>query len=451
MYIRVLSVLALFVVSAHGWAVPYIQQWQSVGGAKVLFVEAREIPIVDIQIIFDAGSAREQPQQSGLSRLTNSLLDEGADGANANEISQGFDDVGVVYSASSTHDSASVSLRSLVDIAILRPALVNFMRVLTKPDFTDRSLKRQKNRLLVALQDEQQSPGTVAKKALFAAVFGKHPYARPNLGTKESLQRLTRKDVKAFYRKYYVSSNAIVAIVGDVSRARAEKIVAQLLVDLPISKKPEPIPVVTDLTKSEIVIVDYPLSQAHILVGQVGVKRGDKDYFPLYVGNHVLGGSGMVSRLFDDIREKRGLSYSVSSYFYPMRQRGIFISGLQTRADQAREALKVLQNNLSKFIEHGPTEQELEFAKKNITGGFPLKLDSNSKIINYISMIGFYGLPLNYLNTFNASVEAVTVKQIRNAFKRRLLPDKFVTVMLGSELGVIASESGQVSADGGSH
>ncbi|MEE8234363.1 MAG: insulinase family protein, partial [Gammaproteobacteria bacterium] len=164
------------------------------------------------------------------------------------------------------------------------------------------------------------------------------------------------------------------------------------------------------------------------------------DYFPLYVGNHVLGGGGMVSRLFEEIREKRGLSYSANSYFSPMRENGTFMASLQTRTDQVEEALTVLRDNLKIFIKHGPTEAELEASKKNITGGFPLRLDSNSKIIGYIGMIGFYGLPMNYLETFRAKVNAVTVDQIKNAFKRRLSPETFVTVMVGPGSGENGSE-----------
>ena len=228
-----------------------------------------------------------------------------------------------------------------------------------------------------------------------------------------------------------MAKNATIAIVGDLTKAQAKKMVEKLLKELPAGEKPPPIPTVQLLEKAVMVKIDHPSTQTHILVGQTGIKRGDKDYFPLYVGNHVLGGGGMVSRLFAEIREKRGLSYAANSYFSPMREKGTFTASLQTRTDQTEEALAVLQEHLQRFIDNGPTEAELEASKKNITGGFPLRLASNSKIIGYIGMIGFYGLPNDYLETFNASVNAVTVDQIKDAFKRRLSPDKFVTVMVG--------------------
>jgi zinc protease len=166
-------------------------------------------------------------------------------------------------------------------------------------------------------------------------------------------------------------------------------------------------------------------------VGQPGIKRADPDLFPLYVGNHVLGGGGMVSRLFEEIREKRGLSYSTYSYFMPMKQQGPFVAGLQTRTDQAEDALALLFEQLSAFVETGPTEAELEAAKQNLTGGFALRIDSNSDILGYLAMIGFHELPLDYLDSYNEKIMSVTTEQIKDAFRRKLSTDKMATVMAG--------------------
>ena len=188
------------------------------------------------------------------------------------------------------------------------------------------------------------------------------------------------------------------------------------------------------LAKEQNIFIEYPSAQTHILVGQPGVKRGDSDYFPLYVGNHILGGGGMVSRLFSEVREKRGLSYSAYSYFSPMLFKGPFVAGLQTKTEQVDEAISVLLENIKNYITDGPTEEELVAAKKNITGGYPLRIDSNSKILNYVVVIGYYKLPFDYLDTFNSNVEAVTVDSIKDAFKRRINPDKLVVVKVGSSL-----------------
>jgi zinc protease len=245
------------------------------------------------------------------------------------------------------------------------------------------------------------------------------------------MQKLSREDIQQFHKRYYVASNAVIAIVGAVTRQEAETLAQQVIGKLPAGKEAPPLPAVTSLSASRLEQIGFPSQQTHILIGQPGIKRGDPDYFPLYVGNHILGGGGLVSRLSEEIREKRGLSYSTYSYFSPMRMAGPYILGLQTRNDQTAEAHRLMQKVLSEFVAHGPTAEELDAARKNITGGFPLRIASNSKIASYIAMIGFYGLPLDYLDRFNERVEAVTLEQIRDAFQRRVAPDKMLTVIVG--------------------
>jgi zinc protease len=222
--------------------------------------------------------------------------------------------------------------------------------------------------------------------------------------------------------------------VGDVARERAAQIAEELTRELPrATVAPQGLPPVTPLTAAVEREIEHSSAQAHILIGQPGVARNDPDYFPLWVGNYVLGGGGFSSRLSEEVRQKRGLSYTVYSYFLPYQQPGPFQIGLQTRGDQAREALAVVRQVLREFVASGPTERELEGAKQNIIGGFALRIDSNRKLHDYVRVIGFYDLPLDYLDTFTAKVDAVTVDQIREAFSRRIQPDLMVTVMVGAK------------------
>ena len=414
-------------------ATPEIQHWETGNGARVYFVELHELPIVDVQVAFDAGSARDPNGKQGLALLTNSLLDEGAGGLGADKVSFEFERLGAQYSADAGYDSGSASLRSLSAADKLNPALDNLCRVLGEPDFPGEALARQKQRLLVSIQRKQQSPGAVANDAFQAAVYRDHPYAHPNEGTAESIKSLQRSDVAAFHDRYYVGANAVITIVGDLDRDRAGEVARRISQSLKTGRAPAPLPEVPSLQKSNTIRIDHPSTQTHILMGQPGVARSDPDYFPLYVGNHILGGSGMVSRLFEEIRNERGLAYSTYSYFFPRRRNGPFTAAVQTRADQADTSLKVLLNALRHYLKDGPTAAELRDAKKNITGGFPLNLDSNSDILGYVAMIGFYELPLDYLDTFKDKVEAVTVAQIRDAFRRRLDLDRMVTVQVGPQ------------------
>ncbi len=423
--------LLLISITCSVQASPKIENWKTSKGTEVYYVHAPELPMVDIQIVFDAGSSRDA-DLPGLALLTNGLLSQGAAGLDADTISYGFESLGAVYGSDVDYDSASVQLRSLIDDALLTKAIENLKRVVSKPDFPNDALERRRSRMLIGLKSKQQSPGALAKDAFMSAIYQSHPYANPNDGTEETVKAIKRKDITAFYKQYYVTNNAMVAIVGAVERKQAEQIAEELTADLDEGEKARPLAEVKALDKPDRIFIEHPSSQTHILVGQPGLKRGDPDYFPLYVGNHVLGGGGMVSRLFEEVREKRGLSYSAYSYFSPMRFKGPFTAGLQTKTDQVDEALSVLMENINIYIENGPTDEELVAAKKNITGGYPLRIDSNKKILSYVVVIAYYKLPLDYLETFNAKVEAVTIEQIKDAFKRRLTPDKLVTVMVGT-------------------
>jgi zinc protease len=420
----------LLCISWSVQASPKIEHWQTSGGAEVYYVYAPELPMVDMQVIFDAGSSRDGALP-GLAALTSGLLDQGAAGMNADEISSGFESLGAVFGSSAGYDSASVQLRTLTDETLLSRAIENFKRVISKPDFPKDALERRRAQTLIGLQAKQQSPGALARDAFMSAVYQSHPYASPSGGTEESVTAIKHEDIAAFYKQYYVIKNSMVAIVGAVDRKQAEKIAEDITSVLQSGEKAASLANVSALDKATKVFIEHPSAQTHILVGQPGVKRGDPDYFSLYVGNHVLGGGGMVSRLFAEVREKRGLSYSAYSYFSPMRFKGPFIAGLQTKTEQVDEALSVLMENINSYIETGPTKAELIASKKNITGGYPLRIDSNGKILNYVVVIGYYKLPLDYLDTFNANVEAVTIDQIKEAFKRRVTPDKLVTVMVG--------------------
>jgi len=179
-------------------------------------------------------------------------------------------------------------------------------------------------------------------------------------------------------------------------------------------------------------VIEHPSAQSHVLIGQPGVARSDPDYFPLLVGNHILGGGGMTSRLYEEVRERRGLSYSVYSFFIPYQQPGPFQVGLQTRRDQAQDAVSVVRKVLSDFVTDGPTAAELDAAKQNLIGGFALRIDSNQKILGYLAVIGFYRLPLDYLDTFTTRIESVTLEQIRAAFARHVEPNRLATVVVGA-------------------
>lgn len=407
-----------------------IQSWTGKEGNKVFYVPAPQLPMVDVRVVFDAGSARDG-DKAGLASMTNLLLDHGAGDWNTDQIVERFDEVGAQFSTAALRDMAVLNLRTLTDAAWLKQSLDTLRTILQTPRFDEKELQREQQRVLVALRNQQESPSDIAELNFYEAVYSKQPYAIPPLGTKESVEAFTRDDVVNFYKQYYVARNAIVVIVGAVDRKQAEAMAEDLMLGLEQGQVAEALPEVQELTDATTIKNQHPSTQTHIWVGQPGITRTDPDYLPLYVGNHILGGSGFGSRVVTQIREDRGLAYSSYTYFSPMRRKGPFIMGLQTKNAQAEQALDVLMQTVKQFIADGPTDEEIVSAKNNITGGFALNLDSNKDITEYVAMIGFYGLPLDYLKTFNDRVNAVTREQIDDAFKRRVHPDKMVTVMVG--------------------
>jgi zinc protease len=247
-----------------------------------------------------------------------------------------------------------------------------------------------------------------------------------------TVAKLNVADLQAFYQQHYRANGAVIAMMGDLSRAQAEAIAESMASGLPKGPANPAIAQVTYPNAPVTQRIAHPASQSHILLGYPGIKRGDPDLFPLYLGNYVLGGGGFVSRLTEEVREKRGLVYSVYSYFMPMAEVGTFQIGLQTKKEQADEALKIVRATLADFLAKGVTDSELKAAKANVIGGFPMRIDSNSKILDYLAVIGFYKLPLNYLDEYNSKVAAVTAAQIKDAFNRRLKPENFVTVIVGA-------------------
>lgn len=432
MYARLFAFAALLLAALPVMATPRIQHWQAPSGAQVYFVEDHDLPILDVAVNFPAGSGFDSAEKSGLAALTQGMLDHGADGLSEDDISRKLADIGADMGGNFDPDRAGVTLRTLSSAAERDQALDILARLLQHPTFPENILTREKDRTVAALKEAETKPEAIAEKAFGRAVYGDHPYSLRPSGEVATVGKLQRSDVEAFYRAHYSAKAAIVALMGDMTRTQAEAIAQRLTAQLPAGGAPTAIPPVAMRIKASEQRIAHPATQSHILMGAPGMSRTDKDYFTLYVGNYILGGGGFVSRLMRVVREERGMAYSIYSYFIPLQQPGPFQIGLQTKKEQADEALGMVRKTLAQFLKEGPTEKELQAAKDNIIGGFPLRIDSNRKILEYLSMIGFYGLPLTYLDDFTGKIEKVTVAQIRETFRRRVDPDALATVMVGA-------------------
>ena len=394
---NLILILSVFLFSAANAAVK-ISHWQTSAGSDVYFVENHDLPIIDMAVNFPAGSARDTVATSGVAGVTKYMMTLGAAGMNEEVITNKFADIGAILSGELDADRASFKLRTLTSEQA--KALETFNQILHKPDFPQAVLDREKVRIIAGINESATMPESISSKAFMKALYGAHPYSLDESGEVESIAAMKRDDLVAFYKQYYSAKSAVIALIGDMTEAQARTIAESTASGLPQTPAVAKIAEVSLPTAPNVQSINHPASQAHILLGYPGIKRGDADYFPLYVGNYILGGGGFVSRLTEEVREKRGLVYSVYSYFMPMAQLGPFQIGLQTKKEQAGEALKLVNETVAKFIKDGVTEPELKAAKDNMIGGFPMRIDSNGKILDYLSVIGFYKLPLTYLDDF---------------------------------------------------
>ncbi len=436
---RYLCALLLCLAATPAWSLLPIQYWQTKNGARVYFVEARNLPMLDVSVDFPAGSAYDTREKSGVAALTQSLLKLGAGGLTEDEISRRMADSGAQFGGRVDSDRAGVSLRTLSSAEEREQALDVFARLLQQPEFPTAVLDREKKRLIDAIKEADTKPETLMSKSFNELAYGSHPYGLRGSGEAVTVARIVRDDLASFYQRFYTADNAVVAIIGDLARVDAEAMAERLTAGLPRSNTVPSIPPVPSLERAETRVIPHPASQSHLVMGMPGIKRDDPDYFPLFVGNYILGGGGFQSRITEEVRSKRGLAYSAYSYFSPMQERGLFVIGLQTRKDQAAEALAVVRATLKDFLDTGPTADELRRAKQNLVGGFPLRIDSNRKILDYLSVIGFYHLPLTYLEEFVPRVEKVTIADIRAAFGRRVDPAHMATVIVGPDAAAIAA------------
>jgi zinc protease len=417
-----------------------IENWTQPSGAQVFLVQSPAIAMVDVQIDFDAGSRRDPANKAGLASVTAMMLSKGingkgANGSNAalddNQLSEAWADLGASFSAAAGADRMSFSLRSLTYPDLLGKAVDLAARQMGHPAWRNTIWLRERERIVASIKEANTRPATLAGRAFNQAVYGAHPYGFEM--TETNLAVISVADMQTAYTALVLPCRAKVSIVGAVTKPQADALVAKLLGQLPKSECSllQVIPEVEPLKQAEDRRISFESAQAHVLIGQPGYKRDDPDFFALLVGNHILGGGGFTSRLTHEVREKRGLTYGVYSGFQPGNHAGAFTLGLQTRPDQAAQALQVSKDVLAKFVAEGPTEAELQAAKDNLMGGFALRIDSNRKLLDNVANIAWNRLPLNYLDVWSQQIDKITTAQIKAVFQRKLQPERMVTVVLG--------------------
>jgi zinc protease len=407
-----------------------IQTWKTKNKVPVYFVRRVQVPMVDIAVLFSAGSSEDRTQW-GVASLTASMIDEGTKDKTATNIATAFDSIGAQYSSAVDRDMAVVSMRCLSQEKYLNYALKTFVEVLTQASFPEKAFVRVKQQTLDAIKQSQENPLSQAKKAFYKSVYGDQPYGHPTLGTLDSVNKLTKADISKFYQQYYVDKNAKLIIVGDLTKDQASIIADLISSQLPVGAPAPVLSVALQKTSDQKLFLPMPVTQNSLIIGELGITRHNPDYFNLMVANHVFGGLPMTSLLFEKVRNQKGLAYAVYSYFLPLAARGPFLIMLQTRYSKTQDAIQVIDNALKNYLKTGPTRRELEAAKLNLLGSFPIKLSTNNGILANVANIAFYNLPLDYLNTYPDKVKAVTTLSAKKAFAKTVKFKDLNTIIVG--------------------
>ncbi|CAM3662612.1 M16 family metallopeptidase [Polynucleobacter arcticus] len=435
-----LAMVLMVGLSTSAHAILPIEKLDSFKGAQAYLVQTKALPMVDIEVSIDAGDRYDPASKSGLASVAAQLMNYGAKSDKGllteAQIADEIADLGANLGMSVGGERATMRIRTLSRKDLRDRAVQLASAMLSAPTYDAKILVREKQRMTTALRESETKPEAVLDRRFRKSVYGNYPLA--NSPTVQSIANINATDLQQFHKQFYRGDRMIVSIVGDVSKAEAAEIVQGLLQKVPQSGSPvaklpefERSPV-EPLSQREVSI-PFDTQQAHIAMGMTAVTRSNPDYFPLLVGNYVLGGGGFVSRLMSEVREKRGLAYSVSSYFAPGKDVGIFQAGLQTKSDQAALALEVLSTTIAQFIANGPTQTELEAAKANLMNGYPLRIDNNRKLLDNVSSIAWNNLPLDTMETWTKQVEAVSLEQVRAAFQQYLAMDRMKIVILGAK------------------
>ena len=407
-----------------------IEHWDLKNKAHVYFVKRTEVPTLDIELVFSAGSSFDGAH-SGLAALANTMIGEGAGTMSTDMVAHAFESVGAQFQSFLNRDMAGVTLRTLIDKKYLNQALETLKIVMQQPTFSNNTLKRIKQQMIARIKVQQQDPWQLANNRLYELLYRNKPYAHNPFGSIQQMQGFTINQVKQFYRRYYTGVNADIILVGDVAKAQAKIIAKQIAGDLPTGKPAQKLRLATQLKAPEKSHVVYPSKQTTIMLGQVGITRNNQDYFPLMVGNAILGGLPMSSILFKEIRDKEGLAYFATSGFESLKYRGPFVIALQTKAKSTDKAVGLTKSILENFIKSGPTQSQLDAAKKNMIGRFPLTISTNKNILGIVANIAFYHRPLNYLDTYRGFIQSVTTDAIKNAFQKLIHLNRMALITVG--------------------
>ncbi len=401
-----------------------IQRVVSPLGIEAWLVQDETVPVIAVNFSFKGGAAQDPDQQAGLTRLLASTLDEGAGDMPSEAYQARMEDLSVSIGFNAGKDFFYGSMRSLTPT---RDEAFNLLRLaVNEPRFDSVAVDRMKSQISVGIRRQERDPDSIASRNLLTAMLGDHPYARATSGTEESIGALTSDDLFAHKKRIFARDTLKIGVVGAIDAETLAPLLDKVFGPLPKTGDLKPVPAI-QLRTGERVEATMPVPQTKIVFGLPGLTRDDPDYQAAFVMNHILGGGSFTSWLYEEVREKRGLSYSTGTSLSPYEAGGLLLGSAATRADRSEETLSVILEQLNRMATDGPTQEELESAKRYLTGSYPLRFDASGKIARQLVALQNAGLGIDYFDRRNAEIKAVTLEDVRRVAKR-LIAGKTPTI-----------------------
>jgi zinc protease len=412
-----------------------IQEVRSPGGISAWLVEEHSVPLLAMRFAFDgAGSAQDPVGKEGLANFVSSMLDEGAGDLSAQRFQERMEELALRMSFEDGRDAFYGSFESLT--ANREEAVKLLALALNRPRFDAEAIERMRRQHLATLSSAARDPTRVATERWMAVAFPGHPYGRPANGTPGSVGSITKPDLEGFHRRAFARSNLRVVVVGDIDAIALGHVLDAAFGALPTESQAAVIKNTEPKSKKKLTVVDMNVPQSVVRFGLPAMARADKEFIPAFVLNTILGGAAFTSRLYREVRDKRGLAYGVDTSIMPMKNASVFFGGVATKNEKVSESLDVIRAELKRIVDEGPTQQELDDAKAYLTGSFALRFDSNSSIANQLLWMQLEGLGRGYVDTRNAQIEAVSLEDLKKVARRLFAERELIVTVVGRPKGL---------------
>ena len=435
--------LVAFALILIVWIVPAqaidIKEVKSKGGITAWLVQDSTNPLIAMQFSFAGGATNDPPGKEGTAHFLTGMMDEGAGDLDSEAFQLRRDELAMKMSFDSSFDNFSGTFQTLTDKRDESFALLKL--ALTSPRFDQAPFERMRDQFIVRARQGEEDPDQIASDTWMKRNFAGHPYGRPSEGTPASLTTITPDDLRAIHKTLFSRRGLKIAVVGDIDEQTLAPLLDETFGALPDTEPPAPPPLVQLNGKASTTVIDRDIPQSVIVFGHEGILRNDPDFIPAFVTSFILGGGGFGSRLMEEVREKRGLTYGVSAYLYPFDRAGLVWGALSTRNEKAAEAITVIKDTMKRFAEEGPTAQELADVKTYLTGSYALRFDSNAKIAQQLLGLQEQNLGIDYVNKRNGLIEAVTLEQAKAQAKRLTRPDDLIVTIVGRPEGIKTSSN----------